>query len=67
MITSPVARIVTGVLAELRAKVITTPPGIVTVVKLNTPLAGTCMVWLVAGENAPSVPVEPLLNCASAG
>jgi hypothetical protein len=35
------------------------------VVKLNTPLSGTWIVWLVAGENAPSAPVDPLLKVLS--
>jgi hypothetical protein len=72
MVTSPVANIVTGVLAALGIKLIVTPLGIFTVVKLNTPLGGTCtfcVEGLLGGANAPSAPVEPLLKllCADAG
>jgi hypothetical protein len=35
------------------------------VVKLNTPLSGTWIIWLVVGENAPSAPVEPLVKVLS--
>jgi hypothetical protein len=65
IVTSPVARSVTGVFFEFRAKVIATPNGILIVVKLNTPLSGTWMVWLVVGANAPSAPVDPLLKVLS--
>jgi hypothetical protein len=51
---------VNGVLLALGAKVIITPFGILTVVKLKTPLAGTWIVWLVVGANGPSAPVDPL-------
>jgi hypothetical protein len=45
--------------------VIVTPVGMLIVVKLNAPLSGTWIVWLVVGENAPSAPVEPLLKVFS--
>src|SRR5574337_513561 len=69
--TSPVARMVTGVLVWLRLKVAVTPLGIFTVVKLNTPLAGSAVstmhgVGLHVGLNAPSAPVLPLENAAPA-
>jgi hypothetical protein len=68
IVTSPVARIVTGVFAPFLAKVTVTPAGIVTVVKLNTPLGGSASVVFAAGANAPSAPVLPLTNTwAAAG
>src|SRR5262249_35197971 len=53
---------------ELRLNLIVTLLGILTVVKLKTPLSGSCTVWLVVGLNGPSAPVEPLLKapCARA-
>jgi hypothetical protein len=62
IVTSPVARIVTGVFAAFFEKVTVTPAGIVTVVKLNTPLGGSVRVVFAAGANAPSAPVLPLTN-----
>jgi hypothetical protein len=41
--TSPLARIVSGVFVALRVNVIVTPLGILTVVKLKVPLAGTAI------------------------
>jgi hypothetical protein len=41
MVMFPVASIVTGVLVAFRMKVIVTPAGILTVVKLNMPLGGS--------------------------
>jgi hypothetical protein len=64
MVTSPVARITTGVFAAFLAKVTVTPAGIFTVVKLKIPLSGTST--LAVGTNAPSAPVLPLLNTAQA-
>ena len=58
----------TGVLAAFRANVTVTPAGIVTVVKLKTPLGGSGTVVLAVGANTPSAPVLPLLNvCADTG
>jgi hypothetical protein len=53
---------VSGLLFVPRLKVIVTPAGMLTVVKLKTPLSGTVIVCVVAGLNAPSAPVEPLLK-----
>src|SRR2546425_2580646 len=58
---------VTGVFAALRVKRRTTPPGMFTVVKLKTPVAGSVSVRFVDGLSAPSAPVLPLLNWACAG
>ena len=41
IVTFPLAKIVTGVLRELRLKVMVTPAGMLTVVKLKTPLSGS--------------------------
>lgn len=60
--TSPEAKIVTGVLVVLGESVTVTPAGMFTVVKLNTPPGGTFKTVLDAGEKAPSAPVLPLLN-----
>src|SRR5215213_670383 len=60
--TSPLASIVSGLLVELRVKVIVTPVGMLTVVKLKTPLSGTATDAETVGENGPSAPVEPLLK-----
>src|ERR1044072_1954821 len=60
--TSPLARIVSGLLVALRVNVIVTPTGMLTVVKLKTPLSGTTIDWVDAGAKAPSAPVEPLLK-----
>src|SRR5438128_11861496 len=67
MVTSPWARIVTGVFAALRVKRTVTPPGMFTVVKLKTPVAGSVSVRFADGFSAPSAPVLPLLNWACAG
>ena len=75
IVTSLVARIVTGVLAAFRAKVTVTPAGIFTVVKFNTPPGGNVTggvtvqgVGAQLGANAPSSPVLPLLKvCAKPG
>jgi hypothetical protein len=53
---------VTGVFLAFRINVIVTLVGIVTVVKLKTPLAGSCTDCEVVGAKAPSAPVEPLLK-----
>jgi hypothetical protein len=67
MVTLPLARIVTGVLAALRANLTMTPAGMLIVVKLKTPLGGSASVVLVVGLNAPSAPVLTLLKvCANA-
>jgi len=63
---------VTGVFDALRLNVAVTPLGMFTVVKLNTPLAGSAVstvhgVGLHVGLNAPSAPVLPLENAAPAG
>jgi len=66
-VTSPLASSVTGVLAALRPKRTVTPAGILIVLKLNTPPAGSGIVTFAVGLNAPSAPVLPLLKvCASA-
>jgi hypothetical protein len=62
IVTSPLARIYTGVLAELRWNVTFTPAGMFTVVKLNIPSAGNVRTVSLVGLNAPSAPVLPLLN-----
>src|SRR5262249_11381017 len=68
MVMLPVARIVTGVFAALRVNRTVTPEGIVTFVKLKTPLGGTASVTFAGGANTPSAPVLPLLNvCADTG
>ena len=54
--------------AALRVKRTMTPDGMLMVVKLKTPFAGSVSVVLVVGVKAPSAPLLPLLNvCASAG
>src|SRR5437899_4874608 len=58
---------VTGVFAALRVKRRITPPGMFTVVKLKTPVAGSVSVRFADGFSAPSAPVLPLLNWACAG
>src|SRR5437763_7599405 len=65
IVTSPLASMTTGLLFELRRKVICTPLGMFTVVKLNMPPSGTTMLWLAVGAKAPSAPVEPLLKVLS--
>jgi hypothetical protein len=65
--TSPVVKIVTGVLEAFGVKVTVTPVGMLIVVKLNTPEGGTWSVVLVLGFSAPSAPVLPLLKAACAG
>ena len=68
MLTFPVARNATAVLAALRVNRTVTPDGTVTVVKLKRPVAGRASVVFVVGLNAPSAPVLPLLNvCARTG
>jgi hypothetical protein len=68
MVTLPVARRIAGVFAAFRVKVTVTPEGILTVVKLNTPVGGRARMVLLAGLNGPSAPVLPLLNvCPSVG
>src|SRR5437899_6635026 len=59
MATSPVANIVTGVLVLFWVKVTVTPDGMLTVVKLKTPLGGSVTVVLAVGTKAPSAPVLP--------
>src|SRR5437667_12629559 len=58
---------VTGVFVALRVKRRITPPGMFTVVKLKTPLAGSVSVRCADGFSAPWAPVLPLLNWAFAG
>jgi hypothetical protein len=62
IVTLPLASIVTGVLVAFRVKVTVTPAGMLMVVKLKTPDAGSASVVFVVGLNAPSAPVLPLLN-----
>jgi hypothetical protein len=62
MVTLPVARRMTGVLAAFRVKVTVTPEGILMVVKLKTPFGGRASVVLLEGLKAPSAPVLPLLK-----
>jgi hypothetical protein len=66
IVTSPVARMTTGVLAAFFVNVTATPEGIFTVVKLKTPLGGSVSVVLAVGFKAPSAPVEPLTNAPQA-
>src|SRR5438046_7814358 len=68
IVTLAVARSVTGVFAALRVKRTMTPDGMLMVVKLKTPFAGSVSVVLVVGVKATSAPLLPLLIvCASAG
>jgi hypothetical protein len=57
-----VASIVTDVFAAFGVNVTVTPAGMVMVVKLKIPLAGTVKVVLAEGAKAPSAPVLPLLK-----
>ena len=69
MVTSPVASIVTGVLAAFFLNLTVTFEGMFTVVKLKTPLAsrGTVVVLVKPdGLNAPSAPVLPLSKAKAA-
>jgi hypothetical protein len=61
-VTVPLASNVTGVLAAFLEKVTVTPEGILTVVKLKTPFAGSVKAVLPVGAKAPSAPVLPLLK-----
>ena len=69
MVTLPLARIVTGVFVAFRVTFTVAKGGMLTLVKLNTPLGGRASVVVpFGGVNAPSAPVLPLLNVwASAG
>jgi hypothetical protein len=62
IVTLPLASSVTDVFATLRANRTVTPEGMLTVVKLKTPLGGRFTVTLPVGLNGPSAPVLPLLN-----
>jgi hypothetical protein len=62
IVTSPVAKIVTGVLALFFRNFTVMPAGMLTVVKLKTPFGGSCRVVLTGGLNAPSAPVLPLVK-----
>jgi hypothetical protein len=62
IVTSPVARSVTGVLALFRVTVTVTPAGTFTVVKLKMPSGGSASVVVAVGAKAPSAPVLPLLK-----
>jgi hypothetical protein len=62
MVTFPLASQTTGVFVAFFLKVTVTPAGMLTVVKLNTPLGGNSNSVLTVGLNAPSAPVLPLLN-----
>lgn len=72
IVTSPLASMVTGVLAAFRVNVTVTPAGMLIVVKLSTPVEGSGIVTVhgvgvQVGAKAPSAPVLPLLNvCAIA-
>jgi len=67
IVTSPLARIVTGVFAAFFVKRTVTLDGILTVVKLKTPEGGSVRVVVAVGLNGPSAPVLPLLKvCAIA-
>lgn len=61
-VTVPLANIITGVFAAFFTKLTVTPEGILTVVKLKTPLGGKVNVVLAVGAKAPSAPVLPLLK-----
>ena len=56
MVTPNVVRIITGVLLAFGVKVTVTPAGILTVVKLKTPLAGTCNTVFAVGLKAHPSP-----------
>ena len=62
IVTSPLARIVTGVLVAFFWNVTVTPGGIFTEVKLKMPLGGNCSCVFTVGLKAPSAPVLPLSN-----
>src|SRR5206468_5424073 len=62
IVTLPLARSVTGVLAAFGMNFTVTPLGMLIVVKLNTPACGSVNVLSVVGLNAPSAPVLPLLK-----
>jgi hypothetical protein len=62
IVTSPVARIVTGVLALFGVTVTVTPAGTFIVVKLKTPVGGSASVVVAVGAKGPSSPVLPLLK-----
>jgi hypothetical protein len=62
IVTSPVAKIVTGVFVAFRVNRTVTPAGILTVVKLKAPLGGSVSVVVEGGLKAPSAPVLPLVK-----
>jgi hypothetical protein len=66
IVTSPVAKNTTGVLAAFFVNVTATPDGMFTVVKLKMPFGGSVSVVLAVGFKAPSAPVEPLTNAPQA-
>ena len=62
IVTSPLARKTTGVFRAFFLNETVTPAGMLTDVKLNTPLGGSVSSVFTVGLNAPSAPVLPLLN-----